>query len=125
MIQLGSIPWLDSQRVPGLPSTALVAGVIWVLAVTGRPCDTNTDGQLPQAAELLDDAILDGATLDGAVLDGATLDGATELLLLLATLDGAVLEGAALDGAVLDGADELPAVAGASLLYSITRKLSK
>ena len=42
MIQLGLTPWLDSQRVPALPSTALVAGIMLVLAVTGRPCDTNT-----------------------------------------------------------------------------------
>ncbi|WP_375600838.1 pentapeptide repeat-containing protein [Cellvibrio sp. OA-2007] len=113
MIQLGSTACADSQRVPPSPSTALAAAVNAVLAVTVRPWDTNTGGQLLQAATLellgaaLDGAILEGAVLDGAVLDGATLLGAVELLLLLARLDGAATE-------LLD--DELPAVAGASLL---------
>lgn len=131
MIQLGSTACADSQRVPPLPSTTLDAGVNWLLAVTVRPWDTKTGGQLVQPAEL--DAMLLGATelgatllrellngmLEGATLDGATLLGATELRLLLATLDGSAIE------LLLVVEDEVPTVAGASFLYSITRKLSK
>jgi uncharacterized protein YjbI with pentapeptide repeats len=103
-----------------------------VLAVTGRPCDTSTGKQLVQAAELellegaeldgaaLEGAALEGAALEGATLDGAELDGADELGVLLAILDGALLVGVA---ELLEA--ELPDGAGASLLYSITRKLSK
>jgi uncharacterized protein YjbI with pentapeptide repeats len=132
MIQLGSTACADSQRVPPSPSTALAAAVNAVLAVTGRPCDTNTGGQLVQPAEL-ELAILLGATelgatllrellsgvLEGAMLEGATLLGATELRLLLATLDGGAIE------LLLVVDDEVPTVAGASLLYAMTRKLSK
>ena len=96
-----------------------------MLAVTVRPWDTNTGAQLVQPAELellggvLEGAALEGAVLDGAVLEGETLLGATELLLLLATLEGGAIE------LLLVVDEEVPEVAGASLLYAITRKLSK
>lgn len=57
--------------------------------------------------------------LEGAMLEGATLLGATELRLLLATLDGGAIE------LLLVIDDEVPILAGASLLYAMTRKLSK
>ena len=57
--------------------------------------------------------------LEGATLEGPTLLGATELRLLLATLDGGAIE------LLLVVDDEVPTLAGASLLYAITRKLSK
>lgn len=94
-----------------------------MLAVTGRPWDTNTGGQLLQAAVLellLEITLLEMALLEATELE--LLDGIRLLELddtgLLELLDGTIT---LLDELV----DELPAVAGASLLYSITRKLSK
>jgi hypothetical protein len=95
--------------------------------------ETSTGRQFTIQPTELELAILLGATelgatllrellrgmLEGATLDGATLLGATELLLLLTTLEGGAIE------LLLVVDDELPEVVGASLLYAITRKLSK
>ena len=123
MIQLGSTPWLDSQRVPPSPSTALLAAINWLLAKTGRPLETRFTAGVEL---LLDDELL---TLDDILLDelGTTLE--LEELELGGTLEALEL----LDGTELDGtelaleldAQPLPTQAGALSLYAITRTLSK